>query len=359
MTLYSKIAERIKKQIKLGILKPGEMLPNEIEFAERLSVTRNTLRRTLQVLEKENLITRRKKAGTYIAENVLDILKSDFNIVVAADFRTMENQSLFLNRLDDDRSSMEASIAVHKLLGDNTVVRMFSTSSENMNIPEADGYLIIDSMRSVSFVKILADRKLPHICFETHIQYPGVNTVMGDDEGAAYICTKKLIEEGHRKIAFVGGLLKEPELNTGIRRRTEGYKRAFSEAGLNIDETIIFNDFRMTNYESFKTEDMTSVFLRNTDKMSSAVCAIAETAFMLKNVPQEYKLPFLCVDRSSHNFSQEEQELMNSFPGCIKPREKIAEEGIKRLFEWIANPDFRPQCFKVDFENNFQSAGIK
>lgn len=354
MTLYSEIAEKIKKQIKLGILKPGEMLPNEIEFAEKLSVTRNTLRRTLQVLEKENLITRRKKAGTYIAENVLDILHVRFNIMLASNFTVTESQNLFLPKVDEEKKFSEMAIAIRKLLENNVMIRMFSTSMEDIDISNADGYMVMNPAHSISFLRKLADKKFPHICFETHVQYPGVNTVMGDDEGAAYLCTKKLLKDGHRKIAFVGGLLKEPELNTGIRRRTEGYKRAFNEAGLDIDETLIFNDARTTDYESFDTQSIASAFMKNIRRVSAVICAVAPSAVLLWEVPAQYNIPVLCVDKKSHVISPVQEELINNFPGCVKLREKIAEEGIKRLFEWIANPDFRPQCFKVDFENNFQ-----
>lgn len=66
--LYAQIAEGLLDRIESGELPPGERLPPEREWSERLGVNRMTLRRALQLLEMRGLLVRRQGDGTYIAE---------------------------------------------------------------------------------------------------------------------------------------------------------------------------------------------------------------------------------------------------------------------------------------------------
>ena len=67
-----------------------------------------------------------------------------------------------------------------------------------------------------------------------------------DQPEAAYVATKHCIENGHRRIAFLGG---DPEEQNTIERYT-GYKRALSEAGIDLDEDLVINaDFTLEGAE--------------------------------------------------------------------------------------------------------------
>ena len=56
-----------------------------------------------------------------------------------------------------------------------------------------------------------------------------------DHEQAVYDAINTFIQNGHRKIAFVIGPLHEP---VNSEKKLAGYKRALSEAGLNIMKTL-------------------------------------------------------------------------------------------------------------------------
>jgi len=88
MPLYIQIAEGLIAQIESGDLIPGQQLPPEREFSEKLSINRMTLRRALHVLESQGLIIRKHGIGTYIAE-----LKFDRQMEVVFRFsRGMQNR---------------------------------------------------------------------------------------------------------------------------------------------------------------------------------------------------------------------------------------------------------------------------
>ncbi|MBM3144141.1 MAG: GntR family transcriptional regulator [Chloroflexi bacterium] len=66
--IYVQIAENLLSQIEAGELSPGDRLPPERELSQKLGVNRLTVRRALQKLELQGLLTRRQGAGTFIAE---------------------------------------------------------------------------------------------------------------------------------------------------------------------------------------------------------------------------------------------------------------------------------------------------
>jgi len=74
-----KLSGVVRKQIELlilrGILRPGERLPGERDLAERMGVSRPSLREALSELQQAGLITTRAGSGIYVA----DVLGSAFS----------------------------------------------------------------------------------------------------------------------------------------------------------------------------------------------------------------------------------------------------------------------------------------
>lgn len=67
-----RLAQSVARQIELlilrGILRPGERLPAERDLAERLGVSRPSLREALEALEQKGLVVSRPGSGVFIAE---------------------------------------------------------------------------------------------------------------------------------------------------------------------------------------------------------------------------------------------------------------------------------------------------
>jgi DNA-binding GntR family transcriptional regulator len=65
--LYFQISRRIEAAVDSGELVPGERLPNEIEFAGSLGISRPTMRRALDDLVTKGMLTRKQGVGTRVA----------------------------------------------------------------------------------------------------------------------------------------------------------------------------------------------------------------------------------------------------------------------------------------------------
>jgi DNA-binding FadR family transcriptional regulator len=67
---YGLVVERIRRQVHLGLMLPGERLPPERKLADDMSVSRVTLREALRVLETEGYVSVRRGAhgGSSVAD---------------------------------------------------------------------------------------------------------------------------------------------------------------------------------------------------------------------------------------------------------------------------------------------------
>jgi GntR family transcriptional repressor for pyruvate dehydrogenase complex len=88
--LAQSIAEHLQKLILQGALRPGERLSAERELAERLGVSRPSLREAIEVLCEQGLLTT-TKSGTYVAQFMTPLMKPlatilEDNPAVAADY---------------------------------------------------------------------------------------------------------------------------------------------------------------------------------------------------------------------------------------------------------------------------------
>ncbi|GMA21621.1 GntR family transcriptional regulator [Arsenicicoccus piscis] len=69
--LYHQLSEQLTAAIKDGTLKPGDPFENELALAERLDLSRPTVRRAIAELVQRGLLVRRRGIGTTVANEVI------------------------------------------------------------------------------------------------------------------------------------------------------------------------------------------------------------------------------------------------------------------------------------------------
>ena len=84
--LSKSVVRQVEQLILRGILRPGERLPSERELAEKLAVSRPSLREALSELQQAGLLTARAGAGIFVAE----VLGSAFSPALMRLFSTHE-----------------------------------------------------------------------------------------------------------------------------------------------------------------------------------------------------------------------------------------------------------------------------
>jgi GntR family transcriptional regulator len=65
---YWNVRQAVEELIRVNGLRPGDRLPTEPELIERLAVSRGTVRRAFDDLEREGVVSRQAGRGTFVAE---------------------------------------------------------------------------------------------------------------------------------------------------------------------------------------------------------------------------------------------------------------------------------------------------
>lgn len=136
VTLTQSISDQMLKLIKDGAWKPGDKIPSENELASSFSVSRNSIREAVKILNKMNVLTSCPGQGTFLAQDavsrilsleVIDIGYKNASVEEIYEIRTLlESQSAYwaaLRVTDDDIDEL------------NDLLRL-SRDNENRDIAE-------------------------------------------------------------------------------------------------------------------------------------------------------------------------------------------------------------------------------
>lgn len=79
LPIYLQIMNYMKKKIITGEINGGDKLPSVRELSTKLKVNPNTIQRTYQELERENLVFTQRGMGTFVTEDkqIVKNLKKD------------------------------------------------------------------------------------------------------------------------------------------------------------------------------------------------------------------------------------------------------------------------------------------
>ncbi|MEM6942363.1 MAG: GntR family transcriptional regulator [Pseudomonadota bacterium] len=180
---YGLAVQRLKRQVHLGLLLPGERMPAERKLAEQIGISRVTLREALRVLETEGYVSIRRGAtgGAFVAEEgrlrqmALKHLSSDPTDVMrifeyryavepmAAELATLRRTPGDLRRIDEAAGEIERAetvgllrrgeAAFHLAVAGASANRFIATSIEealaSLFLPLADGDLSVLRARSL------------------------------------------------------------------------------------------------------------------------------------------------------------------------------------------------------------------
>ncbi|WP_299968098.1 FadR/GntR family transcriptional regulator [uncultured Roseobacter sp.] len=128
--LSTAVVRQIEDLILRGILRPGERLPAERELAERLGVSRPSLRDALGVLQDQGLLSTRAGAGVYVAE----VLGSAFAPALVHLFSRHETAVFDALSFRRDMEGLAAERAAR--LASDTDLRVVQTVFDRMAAPD-------------------------------------------------------------------------------------------------------------------------------------------------------------------------------------------------------------------------------
>ncbi|MEL6608560.1 MAG: FCD domain-containing protein [Pseudomonadota bacterium] len=130
-----KLSNSVVRQVELlilrGILRPGERLPSERDLADRLGVSRPSLREAIGQLQETGLLASKAGAGLYVA----DVLGAAFSPALIRLFSTHEEAIFDYIAFRRDMEGLAAERAA--TMASDTDLAVIDTIFQKMNTPSA------------------------------------------------------------------------------------------------------------------------------------------------------------------------------------------------------------------------------
>lgn len=124
--LSSSVVRQIEQLVLRGILRPGERLPSERELAERLDVSRPSLREAIAELSEQGLLVTRAGSGVFVAE----VLGSAFSPALTRLFASHEEAVFDYLAFRRDMEGLAAERAARE--GSDTDLQVIDTIYRKM-----------------------------------------------------------------------------------------------------------------------------------------------------------------------------------------------------------------------------------
>jgi GntR family transcriptional regulator len=91
--LYAQLRDVLAERVSAGAWKPGMAIPNESDLAREFGVSAGTMRKALDLMEAERLLSRRQGRGTFVNDQASDELALRFSSLRCANGQHLDGQS--------------------------------------------------------------------------------------------------------------------------------------------------------------------------------------------------------------------------------------------------------------------------
>lgn len=141
--LYLQVRDMLVERITTGLWKPGSGISNEVDLSRELGVSVGTVRKALDVMEQEHLITRRQGRGTFVNDQTSDDLAMRFNRLCGSE-GTVLALDILKSEIKAGKATEDEGVKLRLRTGDPVIrVRRIQSSNakrvllEQIAMPEA------------------------------------------------------------------------------------------------------------------------------------------------------------------------------------------------------------------------------
>lgn len=330
---YFQLMEDLKEQIVSGRIQAGEKLPSENELSARYQVSRQTVRKALELLQNSGYIYAEHGRGTFCSELVRHTRTSK-NIAVVTTYLSDYIFPRVIQGIDSVLTAEGYSIILKNTRNSRS---QEARCLEELLQKDIDG-MIIEPSKSQIFCKHLnlyqklEEFQIPYVfiqgCFSQMKDRPHV---LMDDFKGGYMITKYLISLGHRKIA---GVFKSDD--TQGQNRHKGYVMALQEAGILYDPDLVAwfytEDRKIHPYECIREMAEKPGFI------DAVVCYNDQTAMEVIRALRELglRIPEDISVTGYDNSRMSDREGLQ-LTTIAHPQEKLGEMAAELLIELIHN----------------------
>lgn len=289
---YRMLADQLREEMRLQDWKAGRRLPTETEMTARFGVSRQTVRKALQVLSEEGVVQSRQGSGTYTTGNMGG---GSRQVAVVSSFL---DDYIFPTVLHDAQSVFTGQgYSTLVFATENQVSREREILQGLLERP-VGGILVEGSKTALpnpnsDLYRRLRQAGVPMVFLHgAYAELPGIPCVSDDNYGGGYKLAQYLIDKGHRRI---GGIFKSDDV--------QGPQRYHGSVSAIRDQGLPLSDRRFCWYDTQDRQEMVEqrgMLLRRflterLEDVTAVICYNDEVAFHLirellamgKRVPED------------------------------------------------------------------------
>lgn len=330
---YDRMVSDLKEMILSGEIKAGDKIPSENILSGKYEVSRQTVRKAIEILRNEGYVYAEHGRGTFCSElaNHTHISK---NIAVVTTYLSDYIFPRIIQGIDSVITSNDYSIILkntHNSRG------LEAKCLEELLQKDIDGVIIEPSKSQIyckhlNLFKKFEEYNIPYVfiqgCFEQLSDKPHV--LMNDFEGG-YLITKYLIDKGHRNIA---GVFKADDSQG--QNRHKGYVKALNESGImyNPDKVVWYytEDRSVHPYEAVRK------MVKNNIEMDAIVCYNDQVAAgCIRTLRECGKMIPEDISVTGYDNSQTPNEMGLKITTIAHPQEELGRMAATLLMELIQN----------------------
>lgn len=230
---YQKIYDDLRSSILGENCHGGDLLPPENTIARDYGVDRSTVRKALKLLVDEGLVEKIPGKGTVVLERQRAPRAMAANpthgsigfLLPSGNAITQPFYATLFCVLERELKRFHYSL-------------IYSTFNEQDDLMKTvadcglDGIIFVSNTSGAQIGAAL-DAGIP--CTLVNSYDPRIPSVLSDNVAGAYLAGKHLLDCGHRNVIILSGV----RSYICSAERTEGFRRAFAEAGIKIPESSI------------------------------------------------------------------------------------------------------------------------
>lgn len=229
---YEAVISWVLDEVQNGTLTYGDKLPAEKVLMERFRVSRQTVRRALELLAEDGIVEGRRGSGTYIAVNRRRNPAKEIRVAVMLTYVDTYIFPSIVKGMESVLSREGCTLQIS--VTDNAVEKERTILKEFLRTQSIDG-LIAEPVKSglpspnLELYESLEKAGIPVLFVNSFYKELSIPHVSLNDKRAGYLAAKHLLECGHTRI---GGIFKGDDGQGHLRYA--GYTDALMEREIKV-----------------------------------------------------------------------------------------------------------------------------
>ncbi|MBL4700455.1 MAG: GntR family transcriptional regulator [Phycisphaeraceae bacterium] len=236
--LHSQIKEILEEDILSNKLQPGDPFHSDRELVMRFGVSRGTVRKTLQAMENEGLITRRAGQGTFVASREKQPAVTELETIGIVMYAPAMEAHGFMFKIWRAIGDIAQRDDRHILLipySDSYINKEKSYLWDVVKKKGIKGVIITAEEVADEEIMMLHDNHVPVVLLDRYTPCKEIPSIEVDYEYKMYQALRYLKSLGHKKIAYIGN----EEKFRIIRECMRFFSQGTQMLGLSQDKQLI------------------------------------------------------------------------------------------------------------------------